>query len=75
MNNFAYELTDSDFKQHDEIKSKIAKLNYKLGLKSIMCGAWTYDKLAKNASKKLNISYQNAYKMGVDKLISIVKNQ
>jgi hypothetical protein len=57
---------------HDTIQSKIADFNFSKGLKTIMSGAWTYEKLAKNAADKLNISYQDAYKMGVDELLKLV---
>jgi hypothetical protein len=60
----------SGLKEHDEIQSKISAFNFSKGLKTIMQGAWTYDKLAKNAATKMNISFKEAYKLGVDKLLS-----
>jgi len=66
-------IVNSGFKEHDEIQQKISSLNYKKGLKTILGGAWTYDKLATNASKILNISFPDAYKLGIDQLIKLVK--
>lgn len=36
-----------------------------------MGGAWTYDKLAKNASEKFKISFKDSYRLGVDILIKL----
>ena len=60
------------FKEHDEIQGKIHALNYRLGLKTIMSGAWTYDKLALNGAKALNIPFRDAYKLGIDELIKLI---
>lgn len=65
-------IINKGFKEHDEIQGKISNLNFSKGLKTILSGAWTYEKLAKNASTILNISYPDAYRLGVDKLISLV---
>lgn len=66
-------IVNSGFKEHDDIQGKISALNYKLGLKTILGGAWTYDKLAHNGASILNISFADAYRLGIDKLIELVK--
>ena len=50
-------IVNNGFKEHDNIQGKIYALNHRLGLKTIMGGAWTYDKLARNAAVKLSISF------------------
>lgn len=72
MNTDGNLIINQGFKEHDEIQAKILAFNFSKGLKTILGGAWTYEKLAKNASKKLNISYQDAYKLGIDKLLDQV---
>lgn len=69
MNTEGNLIINTGFKEHDQIQSKIDKFNFTKGLKSIMQGAWTYDKLAKNAAKKLNVSFEHAYRLGIDELI------
>lgn len=63
--------TDSWWKPVDEMRKKITDYNYSKGLKTIMAGAWTYDKLVQNARKK---GYTNADCFSVEKLIEIAEN-
>jgi hypothetical protein len=44
--------TDGWWEPIDEMRKKITDYNYLKGLKTIMGGAWTYDKLVQNAIKK-----------------------
>ena len=60
--------TDSWWKPIDEIRKKITDYNYAKGLKTIMGGAWNYDKLVQNARKK---GYTNADNLSVEELIQI----
>jgi len=63
--------TPFDWKQHDEISYKIEMFNIEVGAK--YWDRWTYEKLSKNASNKLNLSYEDAWKLGVDELIKNAK--
>lgn len=65
-------IVSNGFKEHDNIQSKISALNHSLGLKTILSGAWTYEKLAKNGARVLNITYTEAYKLGPDELIKLI---
>ena len=65
-------IVNKGFAEHDAIQSKIAKLNHSLGLRSILSGAWTYDKLAHNGAKVLNISFSDAYRLGFDELVKYI---
>jgi hypothetical protein len=60
--------TDSWWKPIDEMRKKITDYNYANGLKTIMGGAWTYDKLVQNARKK---GYTDAGCLSVEQLIEI----
>lgn len=60
--------TDSWWKPIDEMNMKIDRYNRSKGLKTIMGGAWTYDKLVQNAKKKGCIDVEC---MSVEKLIEI----
>ena len=62
-------IINKGFKEHDEIRSKIWAFNYSKGLRHVLDGAWTYEKLAQNASDKLGIPFNDAWKLGVDVLI------
>jgi hypothetical protein len=64
--------TDSWWKNIDDARKKITNYNYSKGLKTIMSGAWTYDKLVNNATKK---GYANADSLSVEKLIQIADEQ
>jgi hypothetical protein len=63
-------LTNTDYwwKSIDEARSKITNYNISKGLKTIIGGAWTYDKLVRNAIKH---GYANAECLSVDELIQI----
>jgi hypothetical protein len=65
-------IVNTGFAEHDAIQGKIHALNIKLGLRTIMGGAWTYDRLAKNAASKLGLSYADAHRLGIDALIEQV---
>lgn len=65
-------IVNTGFKEHDAISLKISLLNIRLGLKTIMGGAWTYERLAKNAASKLGLSYADAHRLGIDALIEQV---
>jgi len=60
--------TDSWWKPIDEMRMKIYRYNRDKGLKTIMGGAWTYDKLVQNARKK---GYTDVDCLSVEKLIKI----
>ena len=60
--------TDGWWKSIDEMRKKIIDYNFSKGLKTIMGGAWTYDKLVQNARKK---GYTNADCLSVEQLIQI----
>lgn len=60
--------TDGWWKSIDEMRKKISDYNFSKGLKTIMGGAWTYDKLVQNARKK---GYTNADCLSVEQLIQI----
>ena len=60
--------TDGWWKHIDEMRKKISDYNFSKGLKTIMGGAWTYDKLVQNARKK---GYTNADCLSVEQLIQI----
>jgi hypothetical protein len=60
--------TDGWWKSIDEMRKKITDYNRAKGLKTIMGGAWTYDKLVQNARKK---GYTNADSLSVEQLIQI----
>jgi hypothetical protein len=60
--------TDSWWKPIDEARKKITDYNFSKGLKTIIGGAWTYDKLVNNATKK---GYANADSLSVEELIQI----
>lgn len=62
-----YTNTDYFFRQHDYIAGKINQLNAATGKKFM--NRWTYDKLAHNAAKALNIPFKDAYSIPIDKLI------
>lgn len=62
--------TDSWWKPIDEMRMKIDRYNMSKGLKTIMGGAWTYDKLVQNARK---IGYTDVECISVDKLIEIAE--
>ena len=64
-------IVNTGFKEHDAIVGVITKFNISKGLKTIMGGAWTYERLAKNGANKLRIDYAEAYRMGVDRLIEL----
>lgn len=64
-------LTHVNWKQHDEIYMKIFQFNQEQGLKHF--DRWTYEKLAQAGAIQLGISYQDAWRMGVDKLIQLQK--
>lgn len=72
MNTEGNLIVNTGFKEHDEIQSKIYAFNFSKGLKIVMQGAWNYDKLAKNASTKLGISFAEAYMLGIDELLKLV---
>ena len=60
--------TDGWWKPIDEMRKKIIDYNFSKGLKTIMGGAWTYEKLVQNARKK---GYTNADCLSVEQLIQI----
>lgn len=60
--------TDSWWKSIDDMRKKISDYNFSKGLKTIMGGAWTYDKLVQNARKK---GYTDANCLSVEQLIQI----
>ena len=60
--------TDSWWKPIDEMRMTIDRYNRDKGLKTIMGGAWTYDKLVQNARKK---GYTDVDCLSVEKLIKI----
>lgn len=62
--------TDNWWKPIDEIRMKIDRYNRSKGLKTIMGGAWSYDKLVQNARKK---GYTNADCISVEQLILIAE--
>ncbi len=64
--------TDSWWKHIDEARKKITDYNFSKGLKTIMGGAWTYDKLVNYAIKK---GYANADSLSVEELIQIADEQ
>jgi hypothetical protein len=62
--------TDGWWKPIDEMRKKITDYNHLKGLKTIMSGAWTYDKLVQNARKK---GYTDAECISVEGLIEIAE--
>lgn len=63
--------TDTWWRNIDEVRRKISDFNHAKGLKTIMGGAWTYDKLVINARKN---GYINADHLSVEELIKIADN-
>jgi uncharacterized hydantoinase/oxoprolinase family protein len=65
--------TDSWWKPIDEKRAIIHKFNKEKGLKTIMSGAWTYDKLVQNAIEKLGINFREASEIDIIGLIKLVE--